>query len=65
MLGQFLSFAFCAMEEQKKMNDELKERAIKEYKAALKMPRKKKKKAKKAAIALYNIACWGDEFTFY
>lgn len=45
MLNQFLSFAFCAMEEQKKMNDELKERAIKEYKAALKMPRKKEEKS--------------------
>lgn len=33
------------MEEQKKMNDELKERAIKEYKAALKMPRKKEEKS--------------------
>lgn len=36
----------------------LKEKAIKEYRDARKMPRKKKKQAKKSAILLYNIACW-------
>jgi hypothetical protein len=36
----------------------LKQKALEEYKNALKMPRKKKKIAKKSAILLYNIACW-------
>ncbi len=40
--------------------NKLKEKAIEEYNQALKMPRKKKKIAKKSAIMLYNIACWGD-----
>jgi hypothetical protein len=38
--------------------NKLKEKALKEYEEALKMPRKKKKKAKKSAILLYNIATW-------
>lgn len=43
------------------ITDELKLKAIEEYKAALKMPRKKKKQAKKSAMLLYAIACWGQE----
>jgi hypothetical protein len=39
----------------------LKEKALNEYKEALKMPRKKKKKAKKNALLLYSIACWGGD----
>lgn len=38
----------------------LKQRAIDEYYEALKMPRKKKKIAKKAALQLHAIACWGE-----
>ena len=38
--------------------EKLKQKALDEYKLALLMPRKKKKKAKKSAIMLYNIACW-------
>ena len=39
----------------------LKEKAIDEYKVALKLPRKQKKKAKKSALFLYSIACWGEK----
>jgi len=49
---------FLDMQEK---NELLKEKAIKEYKEALKMPRKKKKKAKKSALLLYSIACWGED----
>ena len=38
--------------------EKLKQKALDEYKLALLMPRKKKKKAKKSAIMLYNIAYW-------
>ena len=38
----------------------LKQRVIDEYYEALKMPRKKKKIAKKAALQLHAIACWGE-----
>jgi hypothetical protein len=38
----------------------LKMKAIKEYKQALLLPRKKKKQVKKSALLLYSIACWGD-----
>jgi hypothetical protein len=47
--------------EHKIITSELKQRAIDEYKSALKMPRKKKKIAKKSALSLYSIACWGEE----
>lgn len=40
----------------------LKKKAIKEYYEALKMPRKKKKQAKKSALLLYSVACWEPEF---
>ena len=49
------------MYEHKDTTKELKQRAKDEYNAALKMPRKKKKIAKKSAISLYNIACWGED----
>jgi hypothetical protein len=42
----------------------LKQKAIDEYRAALKMPRKKKKQAKKSALLLWSIACWEPEYTF-
>ena len=48
------------MSEHKIITAELKQRAVDEYKAALKMPRKKKKQAKKSAELLYSIACHGD-----
>lgn len=48
------------LSEHKKMVEALKSRAISEYNAALKMPRKKKKKAKKSAQMLFSIACWGE-----
>lgn len=56
-----ISFIDNFLEHSRKGSEKLKEKAIAEYKAALKMPRKKKKKAKKSAIMLYNIACWGDD----
>lgn len=47
--------------EQREISNELKERAVSEYRAALSMPRKKKKQAKKSALLLYSIACWGED----
>lgn len=41
--------------------NKLKEKAIEEYKLALTMPRKKKKQAKKSALLLLSIACYGEE----
>lgn len=52
------------MKDLETITEELKQKAIEEYKAALKMPRKQKKKAKKSAMLLYSIACWGDNLTF-
>jgi hypothetical protein len=46
--------------ENKVITNGLKQRAIDEYKESLLMPRKKKKQAKKSALALYSIACWGE-----
>lgn len=57
ILGLGLEF----LSEHKSNVNSLKERAINEYKAALLMPRKKKKQAKKAALALYSIASYGEE----
>lgn len=52
-------------EDMREKNNKLKQRAIDEYKAALLMPRKKKKRAKKSALMLYSIACWGEvKYTF-
>lgn len=45
------------------VQDDMKERAIKNYKHALTLPRKQKKQAKKEAILDYSIACW-DPFNF-
>ena len=42
----------------KESREKLKQKAIDEYNAALKMPRKKKKQAKKSALLLYSVACW-------
>lgn len=50
--------------ELKESSKKLKERAIQEYKTALKMPRKKKKQAKKSAQMLWNIACWDEEILY-
>ena len=60
MIDSFLAMGLVLMEGQRRMAEELKERAFKEYEAALKMPRKKKKKDKKSALILYSIACWGE-----
>jgi len=49
------------MSEHKIITNELKQRAIDEYNKALLMPRKKKKIAKKSALSLYSIACWGED----
>lgn len=40
------------------VQNDMKERAIKNYKHALTLPRKQKKQAKKEAILDYEIACW-------
>ena len=50
-----------ALDDLRESTSNLKQKAIDEYYAALKMPRKKKKIAKKSAISLYNIACWGED----
>ena len=42
-------------------NEKLKQQALDEYKHALTLPRKKKKKAKKSALLLYSIAVHADE----
>ncbi|MGV8961848.1 MAG: hypothetical protein ACOH2V_00435 [Candidatus Saccharimonadaceae bacterium] len=60
-----MNMFFEQFEQMQKSNAMLKQRALDEYELALKMPRKKKKVAKKSAILLYNIACWGEEqFSF-
>ena len=59
ILSYVLPFLY-QMSEFDEKNKELKERAINEYNAALLMPRKKKKKAKKSALSLYSIACYGE-----
>lgn len=64
MLSQYFGLTLMYSNEMHQKNTELKQRAIDEYKAALLMPRKKKKKAKKSALSLYSIACWGEGFNF-
>jgi len=54
MIYQYISL----MHDFEQGGNKLKEKALKEYREALKMPRKKKKQAKKSAILLYDIACW-------
>jgi hypothetical protein len=60
MIG-FITNMIGVIEDYTNMTKELKERARKEYQAALLMPRKQKKKAKKSAQILYSIACWGED----
>jgi uncharacterized membrane protein YbaN (DUF454 family) len=59
MLPYFMPY-INAYEELQNVSNKLKQKAIDEYKIALEMPRKKKKKAKKSALLLYSIACWGE-----
>ena len=60
-----IMFIHNFLEDARIGSEKLKDKARKEYSDALKMPRKKKKKAKKSAILLFNIACWSDNnFTF-
>ena len=61
-LSGIIAFATLFSEEMKEKNNELKQRAIDEYNAALLMPRKKKRKAKKSALLLYSIACWAEPY---
>jgi len=49
----------------KESTEGLKKKALKEYEVALLMPRKKKKKAKKSAQLLFNIACWGENLLIF
>ena len=63
MLQHYLDVCTNFIGQLREGNNNLKQRAIDEYYAALKMPRKKKKIAKKSAISLYNIACWGEDLT--
>jgi hypothetical protein len=58
MLSHYLTHSNLYFQDSSKGRCKLKEKAIAEYKAALKMPRKKKKIAKKSALLLYSIACW-------
>lgn len=51
-------------EDHLKMSQELKQKAIAEYKDSLLMPRKKKKKFKKSALMLYSIACWAENICY-
>lgn len=60
-MNQFLSTALMFAEQQRTITEGLKKRALKEYEAALSMPRKKKKQAKKSALLLYSIACHGED----
>lgn len=55
MIYQCLTYSLADFYEGR---EKLKEKAIEEYKAALKMPRKKKKKAKKSALFLYSVSQW-------
>lgn len=58
MIGSLLMFGMSFMEDIKAGQEKLKQRALEEYALALKMPRKKKKQAKKSALLLYSIACY-------
>jgi hypothetical protein len=64
MINKFIAQAMSFAEQQHQITKELKQRAINEYNTALKMPRKKKKRAKKSALLNYSIACWGEQFNF-
>jgi hypothetical protein len=55
-----MSFLQC-IDDMKESNEELKQKALKEYRDACNLPRKKKKIARKSANLLYSIACWGDD----
>ena len=59
-MDTLLSLAFNSLSEQITISKELKQRSLNEWKAALLMPRKKKKIAKKSAILLYSIACYSE-----
>jgi len=61
MINEFIELTIQYAVERHKMINNLKQLAIDEYKAALLMPRKKKKIAKKSALMLYSIACHGEE----
>ncbi len=58
MIGSLLMFGMSFMEDIKAGQEKLKQRTLEEYALALKMPRKKKKQAKKSALLLYSIACY-------
>lgn len=60
--SKFLEMGMKFIAEQEIIQSELKQRAIDEYNAALKLPRKKKKQAKKSALLLYSIVCWEPRF---
>lgn len=60
-MSQMLSMALMFAKEQEAITEGLKQKAMKQYEAALLMPRKKKKVAKKSALLLYSIACHGEE----
>lgn len=60
-MNAFLAIGLFYMAEHQNMIEGLKQRALDKYKAALLMPRKKKKVAKKSALLLYSIACHGEE----
>jgi hypothetical protein len=60
MRDSIFAFGLALMGDYQSSVNNLKEKAREEYQEALKMPRKKKKKAKKSAMLLYSIACWGD-----
>jgi len=64
-MESLVNLAMHHMSEQKAINKALKQKALSEYEAALKMPRKKKKKAKNSAMILYSIACWGEDLLEY
>lgn len=60
MYNEFMEIGIDTFSNLRRDTESLKKKAIKEYHLALKMPRKKKKQAKKSALLLYSIACWGE-----
>lgn len=60
ILQDYMTSFMNVYEDLQKSSEGLKQKALDEYKVALKLPRKQKKKAKKSALLLYSIACWGE-----
>jgi hypothetical protein len=64
LASYILPFA-CVLEDTKAGAQKLEDKAFDEYRAALQIPRKKKKRKKREALLLYRIAQWGKENLYF